>query len=90
MILNVIIEMLAILVTSIFGILPNLPKIPETLDTILSIFQEYVAFASSFLVKILGLDFLQIVIPIIILLVNFNWIYHLAIWIIRKLPIGVQ
>ena len=29
---------------------------------------------------------LKLVIPILIVLINFEWIYHLTMWIVKKIP----
>lgn len=90
MIFNVILEMLNILIQTILGILPNMPAIPTFVENITTSFIGILQYGVFWLYFLIGRPFTLAFIPLFILLVNFNWIYHSALWIIKKLPIGVH
>jgi len=90
MIFNVFFAAIAVLITTVFGILPDLPPMPVGITNVLDVVPEMIHFASRFFSFFIGGTFLLILIPILVIFANFNWIYHLVLWIIKKLPIGVK
>lgn len=90
MIINIFFELVKGLLTTVLSILPSLPAMPSGFTSVMDTFQDYLVWGNVFLVKLLGLSFIQMIFPILILLINFKWIYHLTMWIIKKLPIGVE
>lgn len=90
MILNVFFAAISTLIQTVFGVLPSLPDMPAGITDALDNIPSIVRFGTRFLSYYIGGTYLLILIPLLIALANFNWIYHLAIWIIKKLPIGVK
>lgn len=90
MILNVFFGAISALIQTVFGILPDLPDMPTGITNALDVASDVVVFGTRFLAYYIGGTFLLILIPILIIYANFNWIYHLVMWIIKKLPIGVK
>lgn len=90
MIFNVFFAAVSVLIQTVFGILPDLPDMPVGITNALEIASDVVIFGTRFISYYVGGAFLSILIPILIIFANFNWIYHLVLWIIKKLPIGVK
>lgn len=90
MILNVFFGAISALIQTVFGVLPDLPDMPAGIVTALDTIPEMVRFGSRYLSYYIGSTFMLVMIPILIILANFNWIYHLVIWVLKKLPIGVK
>lgn len=91
MILESILSVVSFLVTFILNLLPSLPQVPEsfstTIDTVLSmIFDNGGALISLFIRP----ETITIVVPILIILVNFEYIYKLIMWIVKKLPLSIN
>jgi len=82
---NTLLDFLYWLIDFAFGWL-NLPQFPEELttsiDTFLSLIFDNVSLLGFFIRPMT----LKIVIPVLIILVNFEYIYHLVMWLIKKLP----
>lgn len=90
MIFNVFFAAISTLIQTVFGILPDLPDMPVGITNALETVRDFILYGVSVLGSLLGWTFLLIVLPILIVLANFNWIYHLVLWILKKLPIGVK
>lgn len=90
MVINIFFELVKGLLTTVLGFLPSLPDIPTAFSSVMDTFSAYLEYGMLFFVKLLGLSYIQVIFPIFILLINFKWIYHGTMWIIKKLPIGAQ
>ena len=90
MIFNIFFGAISTLIQTVFGVLPDLPDMPVGITNALDMIPDMIRFGSRFLSYYIGSTFLLVMIPILVVLVNFNWIYHLVFWIIKKLPIGVK
>jgi len=90
MIFNVFFAAISTLIQTVFGILPDLPDMPAGIVTALETVTDILIFGTRFIAYYVGSTFLLVLLPILIIYANFNWIYHLVFWIIKKLPIGVK
>lgn len=90
MIFNVFFEALKSVLMTVFGVLPDIPDLPSGITNVLDTGLDFISNGFTFLVYIFGGAYLLVVIPLLIVLINFKWIYHLTMWIVRKLPIGAQ
>ena len=69
----------------------NLPQFPSSLSGSINDFLNLIFDNLSLIGFFVRPITLQIVIPILIILINFELLYKLVIWIIRKIPIlGVK
>lgn len=90
MIIESIMNLLKIVITSVFGVLPNIPnldnasaKINEFFDLIFSNAQIVGCFINPNTIKIC--------IPVIIVILNFEKIYKITLWILKKIPmLGIK
>ena len=64
----------------------NIPAFPEELKNSINSFLDLIFNNLSFLGFFIRPQTLKIVIPLLIFLFNFKYIYKLVMWIIRKLP----
>lgn len=90
MIFNVFFELVNTLLQAVLGILPNLPDLPTAFTDVMAIFLGYIRVGFRFIVYFAGGDFVKVIFPLLAFLLNFRWIYHLTMWVIKKLPIGAQ
>lgn len=90
MIFNVLFGAISTLIQTVFGVLPELPDMPTGITNALETATDFIIYGVRVISSMIGWEFMLIVMPILIILANFNWIYHLTIWILRKLPIGVN
>lgn len=91
MIFNVIFELVETLLTTVLGILPSLPEMPAGIVTVADTLNQYLVWGVRYvIVYFLGGTFVALILPLIVVLVNFTWIYHSVMWVIKKLPIGAK
>lgn len=90
MIFNVFFAAISVLIQTVFGILPDLPAMPTGITNALDLVVDIVVFGTRYLRYYLGSTFFLVLVPVLVIYANFNWIYHLVMWILKKLPIGVK
>ena len=79
------------LIDGILNLLDVLPEFPEDLVTSMDSFFSLIFDNLSLLGFFVRLDTVKILIPLVIVVMNFEDIYAFVMWILRKIPfIGVE
>ena len=90
MIVEALLNLIKFLITTVFGILPSLPdfdiSLLESVDYVIELIFSHAGLLGFFV----NIDTIKLFVPLIILAINFEHIYHFAMWLIKKLPIGVK
>lgn len=76
----------------ILNFLDLLPDMPEEVISVLDEFFDLV-FTNGWSLAcfVIPMDFALILLPLVILVVNFERVYHLIMWVLRKIPfIGMK
>ena len=90
MILEALLNLIKTLLQFVFGWI-NLPQFPEGLTSSIDSFFSLIFDNLSLLGFFIRPTTLKIAIPILILLINFEQVYKLTMWIIRKIPfLGIK
>lgn len=87
MIISSILNLLKLLITTIFGVLPNIPNIPSSLSNSIDSFLDLIFNNCALLDLFVPISTIKIAIPIAIVIINFDHIYKITMWIIKKIPI---
>lgn len=76
----------------LFSIFPDIPRIPLELENkILSFIDMILSNSENILSLFIRIDTVKLIIPILILIINFDKIYGLIIWVLKKIPIlGIE
>lgn len=90
MIIEVIINLVTILLKFIFDLLPDVPDFPQSLLSSIDNVTSVVFNNLSLLGLFVRIDTIKILVPLVIIVVNFEHIYHFAMWVIKKLPISTE
>ena len=90
MIFNVLLTILLGLVNLIFSWLPSLPQVPQDFNNAVSNFFDLIFSNSGLVSFFLPMQLVKIALPIVLILINFKYIYHIAMWVIRKLPWSID
>lgn len=85
MILETILNIIKILLQVVFGWI-NLPPFPEELTSSIDTFLDLIFSNISLLGFFVRPITLTVAIPILIILLNFDDVYKLTMWILRKIP----
>lgn len=89
MIIESIIKALFGLVKLVFGWidLPDMPSaITSVVDELFNLFSGAVGLLGMFV----DLQFVAVLVPVLILVINFDKVYRLTMFILHKLPIGIN
>lgn len=90
MIIEVIFNLIKTLLTTVLGLLPNVPQLPNSLLTSISNVTT-VIFDNLGLISIfVRISTIKILVPLIIVVVNFEHIYHFVMWIVKKIPLSID
>ena len=90
MIFNVLLTIVLGLINLIFSWLPALPQVPTEFSSAISNFFDLIFQNSGIVSFFLPMALVKIALPIVLVLVNFKYIYHISMWILRKLPWSVD
>lgn len=90
MIIENLLNLFKVFIDFVFAFLPNLPSfdisILETLTKYINLIFDNLQLLGFFI----HIETIKILTPLIILAINFERLYHFAIWIIRKLPFSID
>ena len=82
--------MIKVLLTFCFGWV-NLPAVPEAITSSISQFLDLIFNNITLLGFFIRPATIRLVVPVLLVVINFELIYKLVMWIVRKLPfISVQ
>lgn len=85
MILESVFNLIISLLELVFGWI-NLPAFPQTLTDILTEFRELVFTNVSCLSFFVRISTVKILLPLLLIVVNFEKVYKLTMFILRKIP----
>lgn len=85
MILEAILNLVKVLLSFCFGWI-NLPQVPEAITSSITQFLDLVFNNITLLGFFIRPITFQIAIPLLIVIMNFERLYKLTMWIIRKIP----
>lgn len=86
MIIETILNFLKFLLTTVFGVLPSIPNISSTLVASIDKFIDLIFDNVGLLDLFLPINTIKIVIPIAIVIMDFQNIYDLTNFILSKIP----
>lgn len=91
MIIEGILNVITGLLYFVLDLLPNIPDLPETLTSPLNTVLDLIFDNVGLLDLFLPLNIVKIIIPLWLVVDNFDKIYSIAFWIIQKIPmLGIQ
>ena len=83
--LNFLWELLEILIHLLFGWI-NIPAFPEDLKNNINSFLDLIFGNLSMLGFFVRPTTLKIIVPLLIIVINFKYIYRISMWLIKKIP----
>lgn len=90
MILKGLFSLVITLLNIVFGWV-NLPAMPAAVDDAFNLLISYMQSGIGFVWLIVPRDLVLVVVPVILLLSNFDKLYTVVMWVIRKIPfLGIQ
>lgn len=90
MIIEAIFNLVKGLLSIVFGLLPNVPDLPDSmlssLDSVFSTIFNHLDLLGLFI----RIDTIKILVPLLIIALNFEHIYHFAMWVLKKIPLSIE
>lgn len=90
MIIELIITAITAVLKLVFGILPNIPQLPNSVLTSLQNVFQVIFDNVGLLGLFVRISTIKLLVPLVIIVVNFEHIYHFVLWIIKKLPLSID
>lgn len=87
MIIEGLVNILVISIQSILSLIPNLPDLPKNLLEGANGFINLIFDNVGLLGLFIPVSTIKIVVPLILLIVNFDKIYRLVVWTLKKIPV---
>lgn len=78
------------IIKTLLSIVPNLPSLPDFVSTSIEGLFDLVFDNVQLLGFFISIDMIKILVPCIILVENFDHLYHFVIWVIKKIPISME
>lgn len=86
MIIELFFDLIAMMLHVVFLPLPNLPGFNNELLNSMTQFINLIFDNVGLLGFFIRIDTIKTIVPLLILVLNFDHIYHLVMWILRKIP----
>jgi hypothetical protein len=90
MVIDFIINSVMVVFNTVMTTLPDLPDVPISFSTIADQAIYFVTSTSSFIFDVFGKTFVMAILGLGIALLLFENVYHLIMWVIKKLPFSIQ
>lgn len=90
MILEFIFNLILNLLKAIFSLLPDIPSLPGSFETSLNHVFSVIFNNANLVGLFVRIDTIKILVPLILIVVNFEHIYHFALWVLKKIPLSVD
>lgn len=74
------------ILTGLLNMLDVLPSVPESVTTKIDTFFNYLYNASNLFFLFCDKNLVVILVPLVIAIVNFDKVYKIIMWILRKVP----
>lgn len=91
MLISVLLATITGLINLIFGILPDIPSIPTELSSLVDNFFNLIFEYSGLVGFFVPINVVKLALPIAIIIIEFEHIYSLVMWVLKKIPIfGIE
>ena len=70
----------------IYSLLPDVPAFPQTLLNSVNKVFDIIFSNLTLLPMFIRIDTIKILVPLLIIVINFEYIYNLVMWVLRKIP----
>lgn len=86
MILQAILQFLLDFVKVILDWIPNVPSVPKEFSTSVNIVFDTIFYNMQLFGLFIHLELFVVAVPLVIILINFDKVYSMIIWVIKKIP----
>ena len=90
MVIEIIFNLVLALLKLVFGILPDVPSLPDSMVSSLDNVFNTIFGHLELLGLFVRIDTIKILVPLLIIAINFEHIYHFTMWILKKIPLSIE
>lgn len=90
MILEAIMNLVKVLLNVVFALLPNVPNFDITLLDSLTQYINMIFNNLGLLGFFVRISTIKALVPLVIIAINFEDIYHFVMWVVKKLPLSTE
>jgi len=90
MIFESILNLFKVFIKFVFALIPNLPNFDVSLLESLTDYINLIFDNVGLLGFFIHIDTIKILTPLVILVINFEHIYHFALWLVHKIPLSID
>lgn len=91
MIVEGILSVIKLLVSFVLNILPTIPDVPEVFSTSINQVLDLIFTNGANLIGLfIRPSTIVVVVPLLLVILNFEYIYKLVMWIVKKLPFSID
>lgn len=90
MIIESLLNLFKVFINFVFAFIPNLPSFNlELLDSVTS-YIDLIFDNVGLLGFFIHINTIKVLTPLVILVINFEHIYHFALWLVHKIPFSID
>lgn len=79
------------IITAILNILDLVPDMPPQAISVLNNFLNIIKTAFNLLCTFVDINMIRILFPIVLIIINFDFVYRVVMWVLRKIPVlGIE
>lgn len=86
MIVSSVMNLIKAVITTVFGVLPNIPNFAQGLQNSVNSVLDTIFNNLGLIGVFVRPTTIKLIIPILIVILNFERVYKLTMWIIKKIP----
>ena len=90
MIVEAILNLVMVLLKGLFALLPDSPQLPDTLINYVDTALDYIFNNTGLLNFFVSVDMIKVLVPVLVVVINFDHIYEFIMWVIKKLPLSID
>lgn len=90
MIINALLSVVRVLINLLFGWV-NLPSVPDSITSVVDTLFTYMQQGIGIVWLFVPQNLVLVLLPLVIVVHNFDHLYHLGMWILKKIPmVGIS
>ena len=79
------------IISAILNLLDLVPDMPPQAISVLNNFLDIIKTSFNLLCTFVDINMLRILFPIVLIIINFDFVYRVVMWVLRKIPVlGIE
>lgn len=87
MLVENLLSLISSFINGLFSLLPDIPSMPSAVTTPIESIIDLIFDNAGIIGIFVSIDLIKVLVPLIIIVINFDEIYRVIVWIVKKIPI---